>query len=585
MKLLFEPLKVFLILATTLLVQTEICAQTFYYVNGSSGSDTNSGTSPAQPWKTIQKACSSATPNSVVYIAGGTYHENLQMNVSGTQGGIILFRNYQDDEVIIDGTGTTGSKLLQIINKSHLAFQNLTFQNLLAVDAKGIEVHTTNNGSCNNLVFKNITIRNIRWTDDPEAIPTAENNAHGMTVTGRLNGVSNVVIDGVKVYNNILGFSEGIQINGNVDGFTISNCEVHDNTNIGIVVAGNYGSCPDPELDHPRNGIVSGNICYRNVSPYAQSAGIYIDGAHDILVEKNISYENQLGIEIGCEENGTTEYIKVRNNVVYNNIKSGIFVGGYTELTTGEVLYCTIRNNTFFQNNSSMGGSGEVTIAKATGCVFEDNLFYTNETSRLLTLYDIEPQTDNLINYNLWYTPSGDPNDIRVYWGDATFHTFEEYVDATGMESNSLFGNPGLDNPSLPDPELEPTNNSLCVDSGNPDLDVDPQETDFEGNPRIINGVVDIGAIEYNQTLGIEPLNVLPRPVVYPNPFTDFATIHVPDEFVDAEVTIFDLTGRIVYEADIEGNDHVISDFDQGAYLYSIVAQNGRTVTGKIISE
>ena len=39
---------------------------------------------------------------------------------------------------------------------------------------------------------------------------------------------------------------------------------------------------------------------------------------------------------------------------------------------------------------------------------------------------------------------------------------------------------------------------SLCIDAGDPDYIIDENETDIEGNPRIINSKIDIGAYEYN---------------------------------------------------------------------------------------
>ncbi len=562
-------------------------AQTSYFVDGINGSDANSGTNHNAAWKTIQKSMNSATPNSIVYISGGTYHENLNVNVAGLSGAPIMFTNYNDEEVIVDGTGTTGTKLLQIINKNNLIFQSLTLQNLTANNGKGIEVVTTATGSVSNITFKNITVRNIKWTDFPIAVPMPFNNAHGIAVTGRANGVTNIIIDGCKVYNNLLGYSEGIQINGNVDGFTISNCEVHDNNNIGINVTGNYGASPDPDTDHPRNGLITKNTCYRNVSPIALSAGIYVDGGHDVVVTKNACYENAIGIEVGCEMNGTTEQITVRNNMVYNNTHSGLFVGGYTTLTTGQVLYSTFRNNTFFRNNSIFGGSGEVFISKASNCVFEDNLFYTNEQNVLLVVDEIAPQENILINYNCWYTPSGNPLAIVIYYGALSFSNFASYQSATGNESNSLFANPAFNNPTLPSPALDLQTSSICIDTGNPELNISPDETDFDGNPRIANGVVDMGAQEFDFSLGTSPLNGLPEVTLFPNPFRNQITITSPTGFTAATINIYDVSGRLIRTENVFGKSHVLDrgNLAAGIYAYTI-RESGSTITsGKIIAE
>src|SRR5205814_3026370 len=123
-----------------------------------SGSDSNSG-SQSSPWRTIQKAMNSATAGSTVNIKGGTYHERLSLNVSGTAGNYITFQplgytglasdgtaggasiaanGYKmcaGDQVILDYaylgtvTGSDYTPFLNINNRSYVKIQGLTFQN------------------------------------------------------------------------------------------------------------------------------------------------------------------------------------------------------------------------------------------------------------------------------------------------------------------------------------------------------------------------------------------------------------------------------------------------------------------------
>jgi len=39
--------------------------------------------------------------------------------------------------------------------------------------------------------------------------------------------------------------------------------------------------------------------------------------------------------------------------------------------------------------------------------------------------------------------------------------------------------------------------NSSCIDAGDPDFNPNPPETDIDGEPRMVNGRVDMGADEY----------------------------------------------------------------------------------------
>jgi hypothetical protein len=562
-----------------------ICnAQTNYYVS-TIGNDANNGTSIQTPWKTIQKACNSATANSTVLIRGGVYNENVFVNVSGTVGGPITFSGYLNEQAVIDGSGATASTLLRITGRSHLVFNNLTIENLSGNSAKGILIENSTTAACTDLVFKNITIRNINWTDDAAAIPTAANNAHAFIAYGGNPGITNLVVDGCNIHDNILGYSEALTLSGNVSGFSITNSEIHDNTNIGIGLAGNYGACDNPLFDKARFGVVSGNTCYRNISPVSVSAGIYVDGGEDILIEKNISYQNGIGIEVGCERNGTAKYIMVRDNFLYNNRLSGLSVGGYNSLTTGQVLWSTFRNNTLFQDNVLNSGSGEITLTKLSNCVFEDNLICTNEQNVLIVAENIAPQANNLTNYNCWLTPTGNLNNIIIHWGIATYSSFVEYKNATLQDLNSIYGGPALPYPEQPAPYMLLTASNYCVNAGNPFLVVADGETDIQGNPRINNGVVDIGASEFYPSLGTAHTGTAPASSVAPNPFNEGTTIHIAASLTDGTLQVYDLQGKLLSETNhISGKAVPFSrgDLRSGLYLYRITEHSRVVASGKL---
>ena len=455
-----------IILFLTFATFVNVAAQTNYYVDVVNGNDLNNGTSLSSTWKTIQKACNTATPNSIVQIKAGTYNENIVVNVSGTIGNPITIKNYLNDVVLIDGTIATGTTMLTISNKNYLNFENLTIQNRTVNNAQGILVETTGANTSTGLSFSNITISNINWINNAATIPTATDNAQAFIALGRNGGISNITIDNCHVFNNILGFSEAISLDGNINGFTIQNCLVHDNTNIGIVAIGNYTTSTPINTDHARNGTIKNNVCYKNVSLYATSGGIYIDGGNNIVVSQNKCYENGNGIEVGCEQNGTTDNITVRDNLVFNNNQSGISVGGYTATTTGQVTNSTIRNNTLFENNSSNDGTGEIVISKASNCSFENNIIYSSSQSVLMSVDNILPQSGNSLNYNCWFTPQNNPSAIVVNWRGLTYTTFPSYQTGTSQDVNSLFSNPNLNNAALPSPELHILATSPCVNTG-----------------------------------------------------------------------------------------------------------------------
>ena len=582
MKKIISSIIVFLFLSIL-----NVCGQTSYYVDGFGGNDLNNGTSLSTAWKTIQKACSAATPNSVVQIKAGTYNENIIINISSTAGNFITIKNYMNDIVLIDGTGTSGTTMLQVANKNYLSFENLTIQNLTVSDAQGVLVETTGSGTSTDLLFKNIVIKNINWTSSSTTIPTSNDNAQGFIAYGRDGGITNITIDSCRVFNNILGFSEAMTLDGNVDGFTIKNCEIHDNTNIGIDIAGNYTTSSNPATDQARNGLVSQNKCYNNVSNYATSAGIYIDGGQDVTIEKNKCYENGWGIEVGCEENGTVSNVIVKNNLIFNNKQGGLAVGGYTTATTGQVLNSTFRNNTFFQNNSMNDGTGELSLTKLSSCIFENNIFYTNSQNVLMSIDNISPQTGNAFNYNSWFTPSNNANNITVNWRTSTYTTFAAYKTATSQEGNSIYNNPGLVNPVLPTPDLHLLFSSVCIDAGMPAMALGGGETDYDGNARIIGLFIDIGAFEFDATQGVKPWERNSnQSFFYPNPFSFETIISFDINLINADLKVYNTFGEEIKEVkNISGREIKINrdQLTEGIYFYKIIQDNKLFSAGKLV--
>ncbi len=331
-----------------------------YYV-GVTGSDENPGTQDF-PWKSLVHAACVVQPGDVVYIRGGIYHERLILQTSGTDGAPIIFSAYPGETPVLNGESLalgdddTQNALVVLRNVSYIRIEGLSIEQYVSFDERipsGIFI----SGSGSDIEIVGCSVSNIATVYD-SAESTQERNAHAIAVYGTDGNtpLDNIVIDGCDVFDNTLGSSEAIALNGNITNFSVTNNRVHDNDNIGIDFIGFEGSAP--QNDQVRNGICRGNTvwnissadnpAYNNI---ASAGGIYVDGGKDILIEGNRVENCDIGIEAACERFGfSAEHIIIRNNIVTGcHALAGIAFGGY-DMLRGGAESIKIYNNTLFDN-------------------------------------------------------------------------------------------------------------------------------------------------------------------------------------------------------------------------------------------
>lgn len=475
-----------------------------FYVDHQTGNDDNPGTEN-QPWKTIQKAFNSATPGSTVLIKQGIYNEELTANVSGNEtNGYLTFRNFEDDEVIVDGTGLSDKLLLNISNKKFLKVEGLEFRNAIGNWAIGILIA---DGS-ENIVVKDCKIYDIHFSDNPQSPVNPNTNSQPLAIYGNHPEIAckNIFISGNEVYNCRTGYSEGISISGNVDGFEILENHVHDLKNIGIDAAGHWGACPNPAFDQARNGVIRGNRVHHCASEYAAAAGIYVDGGSNIIIENNICHHNQFGIEAGCENTGkSASQITIRNNLVFKNGICGIAFGGYDyPAGSGRVTHSSISGNTCYYNDTTNTWTGELYLSYSENCLLENNIFSSNQNNFLVQC-EGEPQNLTL-DYNLWFCPDG-ADWAQFYWNGEDIEGFSVYQIYTSHDQHSSFGNPQFLNPQNDEMGFYPASNSPAINAGNPLFVPTENEKDFFWQSRKNGAAVDAGCYEYYGELASQTIN------------------------------------------------------------------------------
>ena len=413
-----------------------------YYVSPS-GNDSNKVLETSAPFKTFEKALQSAGPGDTVMALGGVYSEKIRINKSGSVGAPITLRNMPGEYPILDGSNLSprgGEGMITLMDQSNIVIDGFEIRRFKA-SGSGVPMGIYVEGVCANVQILNCKIHEI---ENPRG------NAHGIAVYGN-NGsrpVTNLLISGNEIFNCKLGQSESLVLNGNVDGFKVINNVIHDNDNIGIDFIGYEGTAN--ANDYARNGECVGNLVY-NISSLgnptysdASAGGIYVDGGANILIDRNIVKNCDIGIEVATEQGPMVRNITVTNNLITDcKPQAGISFGSASDARGGGVENLLIANNTLYNNRNA------IQILQADSAT-------------------------NLVKHNIMYGG-------RAIQGNMRRNVFE----------NNITEDPHFVNGVIGDFTLKAT--SPAIDVGGKGYG----SVDLAGNPRVVGAGVDAGAYEY----------------------------------------------------------------------------------------
>lgn len=542
------------------------------HVDGQFGLDSNPGTSAA-PWRTIQKAANSAPAGCTVWIAAGNYPERVVFTVSGNAAaGPIVFRGAPGGGTVVDGSGfgnahfsswsgAFGKGLIDITDCSHLRLQDLeiigpstgsTQHFLMGVHVAKTQADPNPMGG---IELVRLNVHDVAYTGS-----SGYGGAQGIAFYGgsTTQAITDVLIQECEVHHLRLGQSESVTLNGNIDGFLIESNFIHDNDNIGLVCIGWEGTAGGSHsedssdanahlygghhpLDRARNGQIVGNTVSRcsTDAPVRNptyplhdfsAAGIYIDGAASVVIERNAVDECDIGIELGCEHGGVdllgnprgAEDVVVRDNIVSYCGQFGIGIGGYNAYR-GTVTGSRILNNTIFKCSSLSWGGGQLHVGKCHGNLFANNILVARGLSDTVDydgyansgwdwLYDLgvvlgsavgpTHNHSNVLDSNLYYTENGAAN-LYWKWQAADSAPLQQgFSGLAALDGNGLFGDPLF---VLPSSGRTQGNEDLrlsgpgspAVDSGDTGLG-DLGALDFAGLMRVFGVAVDRGAHEWS---------------------------------------------------------------------------------------
>ena len=418
---------------------------TQYYVSPT-GDDTNGDGSLTAPWQSIHKALYTIPyeqDDVAVNLRKGTYILPTVLYIDeqrgGSEGGVFTIKSYEGENAILDGSLIADySAMVSISSANYVSLESLEFTNLTG-NKSGIYV----SGASSNINLYKNEIHDMHWTTDAAAAtsPSSSDNLSPVVILGNsADAMTNISILENEIYNLTTGYSEAVKIVGNVDGFVVEGNTVHDVTNICIVAAGNYTwvGLADASLNHARNGIISHNETYKCVSPIAASAGIYADGAKNILMTDNYSHHNTVGFSVGSEQEGEATGIILTRNESADNTQAGLVIG--TNNASAVVDGVIVTENDLHGNytDAVYGGAPIVMNTAQNITIFNNDI--SSISQYIMTANAVV--TNLSLNKNTYTSTAVNADSAFFTWAGITgenYTGFGNYKAATGQDSLSTF--------------------------------------------------------------------------------------------------------------------------------------------------
>jgi hypothetical protein len=426
-----------------------------YYV-APNGDDSNPGTID-RPWRTIQKAANTLVAGDTVYLRAGTYGEQVNFTRSGSSNSPITFEAYAGETPIVDGTGV--SLASPAVDNGLFDFGSSGVHDIVI---RGL--HMRNSAGC---FIEGNNVARIRLYD--------LNLDNSFSSLIRWQGSTNCVIENIKGHNCSKAYpgstdgAEGIRIYGG-SGVTIRNCEVWDFYNMAVDLFGGHSG-----------GLVEDNYFHDDLNSYDWDAAIYLDGARNSIIRRNIVHNAHIGVQIGAEQpNEPVQNNIVVNNVFYNNINGAIVFKG--RQSTSHTTNNLVAHNTGINGPRSRNPVMWIKENSHDNQIL-NNILVAQPGAQSYELVRIQDQgTNNNLDYNNYYGPSGYCFQI-IGTGSGDWNWYRP------QEAHSQFADPRF----VGALDFSLTPNSPCIDEG---TNAGVTE-DLLSVSRPQGAAYDIGAYEY----------------------------------------------------------------------------------------
>jgi hypothetical protein len=491
-----------------------------YFVSPS-GNDSNSGLSSSQAWQSISRVNQQlfGPGDSILFERGGRYVGSLQPQGSGSQDLPISLGAYGGGALpVIDGTGHESAVML--FNQQYWRIDSL---DLTGSQRFGVFI----SGNMTNQVLHYIRVTNL-VVHDLYSSPRWDSGLVMIAPIGDRLRFDDVVIDGVTAYNTNLWY--GIHVGFNLyyayptqpplsTNVTIRNSQVHSVYGDGITVAQSQNVLIEKNVVY-ETGLAPAGISYTpnaiwswqcdqtliqfnegySTHSYGADGGVFdIDwGSTNTTIQYNYAHDAQgYCVAIIGAHNVTTSNSIVRFNICSNNGRSP-----WLASSEGDVFIITfdggsldgvqVYNNTAYWSPASDGGwlkGRGISLSGILPRFIKNNIVYST-TPSLIDIDDSIPLDRNLY----WLAAGG-----TALWkrGSTIAASFSDFKRLTGQDSNGIFADPQLNDPTysgvgMPLLSFTLKQTSPAVGAGASWANMG--SSDFFGNVLAAGGSADIGA-------------------------------------------------------------------------------------------
>ncbi len=572
-----------------------------FYLDSLAGDDGANGLTSATAWKTLSKVNSTVFQpgDSLLLRSGCTWTGMLYPKGSGDSSAPIVIDKYGDGAMpVINGNGITGFGTLYFYNQQYWEVNNLEITNDAATggDRRGVYIAASNYGLVNHWYLKNLNIHHVKGLIGDDDPPKATGGiGFNVVADATPTRFDDILIDGCQI---AYCDNEGLFTDGAVRNdyprstawtarrythVRISNNIIHHISKNAMILRLFDG------------GVVEHNLCY-NTATGTVGNTIFTTGCTGTICQYNEGYLNQASLRLGNFGDGSMYDADLRSpNTIWQYSYShenshGLFwtcteqadsnvVCRYNVSKNDQgVIFCISYPNTSvycYNNTVYCGASTSPRIisernmnAGTRTYYFYNNIIYNMSTTA--QSYDFRTSGyTRYIDYNLYYgfVPANQPEDVHKITADPQFVSIASGF-TTGLNSVAGFALMST----------SPAINAGLAISGRPDKD-------YLGNPVPSDGVVDLGAFEYQKVNGVtEGSNLVPSSTAlkqnYPNPFNPVTVISYQLRVAGSvKLVVYDLLGReaaLLVNAERPAGTYSVSwnaaNMPSGVYFYRMTA-------------